>query len=624
MKPCLLRYDAERFYLDDEPFQILSGDVHYFRLVPADWERRLDLALDFGLNTVQVYVPWNFHEPRPGQYDFSGMRDLGAFLRLCGEKGLRVLLRPSPYMCSEWDLGGLPSWLLKGEEIALRTRDERYMAAVRRYYDRLIPEFLPYLSTKGGPIIAVAVENEYGSFANDHVYVARLAQILRDHGVDVPLYTTDGDNPRMLIYGHTGVDGFAGANYTTNVGDSAHAVGVVRTLYPDQPFYSGEFWVSGPLHWGEPFRRRDPVAVAAGYEEALRLGGNINMYMFSGGTNFGFYNGANFGRSALTPAGTPARYIPRMTSYDEDSPVYEDGTVGEKYYLLRDELDKALGKPARPHVPPMEHKTQVPAVTLDRQALLFDNLDALTERKTDAVTPLPMEEYDRDYGLILYTQTADGYDTACSEWLWLDRMKDRATVFADGNYFATFMRDRGVKTAGAAVKDEGGRPSVAFRPEGKPVRLDVLVENLGRICYGPEMQTERKGMYGMHVGLARLIGCTTRTIPLSDLSGLAFTERRPLDTHQPVFLSGRFDAVPGVDTYVDTHGFGHGNVWINGFNLGRYDEAGPQYTLYVPGSLLKEKDNEVILLDLAPDGGTHETLAFTDHLILEGDAAPLA
>lgn len=624
MKPRTLHFDHDRFYLDDEPFFLCAGDVHYFRIPVADWDSRLDLCVDFGLNTIQTYVPWNAHEPQPGHFCFDGMLDLPLFLEKCAAHGLRVLLRPAPYICSEWDLGGLPAWLLRDEKTELRSSDPTYLQAVARYYDALIPRFLPYLSTKGGPILAVALENEYGSFGQDHAYIHALGRMLREGGVDVPFYTAEGDLPSMIAFGRRDAGDLVGTDYRANRGTSAHAEAIMRQELPHNPFFCAEFWAGRSIHWGEPFHFRDPRETSDGYAEGLALGGHISFYMFSGGTNFGFMGGANYGRSYSARPGTPERYIPHATTYDEDALIHADGTVGDKYFLCRDALDRHLGRPARPHIAPA-HPTQALTVPLDRQALLFDNLEALTGRLIDAPAPRPMEEYGQNYGLILYTQTVEAYtDDGAPGAVWPYRMKDRATIFANGAYLATYMRDRGVRTDGAATCGTGADARVLYQAFGKETRFDTLVENLGRVNFGHQIQEEHKGMYGlMYRGGCKVYGCRTRTLPLDDLSGLTYTARQALRPHMPVFYAGTFSARPGIDTYVDMRAFGHGYVWVNGFNLGRYDEAGPQYTLYLPGSLLTEHGNEIVVLDLAPRQEC-PTLPLLDHMILEGEGKELS
>ena len=343
----ILTFDKTGFYIDGEPFRIIAGDVHYFRMHPDKWEQVLDLAVNFGLNTIQTYVPWNAHEPKRGKFDFSGMLDLASFLELCHKKGLKVLLRPTPYICSEWDLGGLPAWLLKKKDIMLRCSDPDYLEAIEEYYEVLTPIYLPYLSTNNGPIIAVVVENEYGSYGNDHTYLRSIADMLIKQGVDVPLYSTDGPESQLLEFGRGDESYFFGVNYRAKQGTSQPAKKVVRDMALC-PFFVGEFWSGRSMNWGEPFYHRDPKETSEAYKEALELGGNVCFYMFYGGTNFGFMGGANYGCSYSPRPNTPIRYIPYTTSYDVDALVSENGIPTEKYYLCRDVLDEYLGRNKRP------------------------------------------------------------------------------------------------------------------------------------------------------------------------------------------------------------------------------------------------------------------------------------
>ena len=611
-----LTFDKNGFYLDGKPFRMVAGDIHYFRIHEKDWEKRLDLAIDFGLNTIQTYVPWNAHEPKKGEFNFNGMLDLGAFLKLCAQKGLKVLLRPSPYICSEWDLGGLPSRLLKDREIVLRSSDPKYLAEVSDYYDRLVPEFLPYLATNGGSVIAVAIENEYGSYGNDHNYISAIANMLSDRGVNVPFYTTDGDIQYMLTFG-SHENNFYGVNYRANRGTSDNAAKVARAFKDDHPYFIGEFWAGRAMHWGCPFYHRPPAETSDGFKEALELGGNVCFYMFSGGTNFGFMGGADIGRSFSPKPDVPSRYIPHTTSYDDDALISEDGTPTEKYFLCRDVLDEYLGKPKRPHIKP-ERKTQALTVPLTESAELFENLDALTERRETAYLTKPMEYYDQSYGLILYSTELDAFKNRAFT-LWPYNYRDRANFFVDGEWFATYMRERGVRAnEGISVSGSDSAAKATLAGNGSRRKIDVLVENIGRLNFGKNITEERKGIEGgvLYNG-SRLFGYDTRTIPLSDLSGLVWKENMTVNAHKPYFFKGNFDAVSGVDTYVSFENFGHGYIWINGFNLGRYDSAGPQMTLYLPGHFLKAENNEIIVLDIDPIG-ERTKIEFLDHEILEG------
>ncbi len=619
-----LTFDRDSFYLDGNPFRMIAGDIHYFRIHQNDWAKRLDLAVDFGLNTIQTYVPWNAHEPKKGEFNFEGMLDLGAFLKLCGEKGLKVLLRPSPYICSEWELGGLPSRLLKDKEMVIRSSDPKYLKEVKEYYDRLIPEFLPHLATNGGPVIAVAIENEYGSYGNDHNYMKSLADMLSAGGVDVPFYTTDGDLPHMLTFGRENENDFFGVNFRANIGTSAHGAMISRKMGPDKPFFIGEFWAGRSMHWGEPFRHRNPEETSKAFKEALALGAHVCFYMFSGGTNFGFMGGGNIGTSYSPRQGASSRYIPHTTSYSEDTMLSESGEPTKKYFLCRDVLDEYFGREKRAWVSP-ERKAQSLTVELTEAAELFENLDALTETEAASLLPKPMEDYGQNYGLILYSTKLDGF-TGHTGSLYPNKFRDRANIYVDGDWFATYMRDRGVIAAeGIQITGNGIEAKATIVGNGSERKIDVLVENLGRINFGKELSFERKGIEGaIQYGGIKLFGYDTKTIPLEDLSRLEWKENNEAPAaHKPCFFKGCFDAESGIDTYVCFENLDHGYIWINGFNLGRYDSAGPQMTLYLPGHFLKDSDNEIIVLDIDPVG-EKKIVDLLDHEILEGEAKELS
>ncbi|MBQ2707011.1 MAG: beta-galactosidase, partial [Clostridia bacterium] len=506
--------------------------------------------------------------------------------------------RPAPYICSEWDFGGLPAWLLADRDMTIRSSEPDYLAAVERYYSHLIPEFRPYLATNGGPVIAVTIENEYGSYGNDHAYLSAIEDMLRRGGVDVPLYTTDGDCDHMLTFGRSRDDLFFGVNYRAKPGTSAHAERKAHQIGADKPFFIGEFWAGRSMHWGEPFRHRPPEETADALREALALGGNVCFYMFAGGTNFGFMGGANIGCSYSPRPGTPSRYIPHTTSYSEDTMIGEGGELTEKYFLCRDVLDEYFGREKRPHVY-NEHPTQAGTVALTETASLFDNLDALTETRAQSAKPKPMEDYGQSYGLILYSTKLNAFEMFPVS-LQPYKYRDRANLYVDDAWFATFLRDRGATKIADGVETAGNLPLI--RQTGTERKIDVLVENIGRVNFGKDLPYERKGMEEclLYSGV-KLFGYDTQTLPLRDLSGLSWQTARHTD-HKPCFFRGSFDAKPGVDTYVSFENLGHGYIWVNGINLGRYDSAGPQMTLYLPGHFLKESGNELIVLDIDPVG----------------------
>ena len=603
----LLTIERDHLTLDGKPFYLASGDMHYFRILPGGWRRRLELMRDFGLTAVQTYVPWNAHEPKPGVYDFSGRLDLAAFLRLCGEVGLKVLLRPSCYICSEWDMGGLPSWLLKTPDIALRTTDPRFMEPMRRYMKRLSEEYLPFLSTNGGPIIAVAVENEYGSYGNDREYLRETAAILRELGVDVPLYATDGADPIMLANGAGDRSVWQGVNYRI---ESKAAIGKLKDWQPDKPPMVGEYWCGRSMHWQDEFHHREAEPCAKGYRNALEMGAYVNFYMFCGGTNFGFLHGANIGQLAIDGPEDKIRYISGMTSYDVDALVSENGVPTEKYYTCRKELDAYLGKPERPVERPA-YRTQKPeSVTLNQTFGLFDNLDALTETRVQRANVCNMEALDQDYGFILYSTQLEWTDERQSA-LRIEGLADRALVYVDGRYCGCLMRDQETDPVRFSIAREGSR-------------LDILVENMGRNNYGRHLK-DFKGINGcVSVGFVQPDGSAAfldsfvmnwdiRTLPMQDIGALTSPA---VHTDMPVFYRGRFRAEAGVDTFVDMAAWNKGCVWVNGFNLGRYWNAGPQQALYLPGELLKA-ENEIVILELHPD---HAPLAaFRDTPSLVGN-----
>ena len=315
-----------KFLYDGKPVRLLSGAIHYFRVVPDYWRDRLLKLKACGLNTVETYVAWNLHEPEPGEYNFSGMVDLVSFIETAGELGLYVIVRPGPYICAEWEFGGLPWWLLQDPTMRVRCFHRPFLEKVDRYFDVLIPKLVPLQCTQGGPIIAMQVENEYGSFGNDLRYLEHLKDALRKRGVDVLLFTSDGPSD-LLLQGGTMPFIFK----TVNFGSSPkEAFAKLKEYQPDKPLVCMEYWNGWYDQWGEEHRTRPPEEAAAVLDEMLQLGASVNFYMFHGGTNFGFYNGA----------GCREKYLPTVTSYDYDAPVSESGDLTEKYFQVRDVIAK--------------------------------------------------------------------------------------------------------------------------------------------------------------------------------------------------------------------------------------------------------------------------------------------
>ena len=601
----ILNSRDRKLYIGDEPFYLVSGDIHYFRIHPSQWKKRLELMKDFGLTAIQTYCPWNLHEPKEGVFDFSGILDLGKFIDLCQEVGLKVMLRPAPFICAEWDFGGVPSWVAHDRDVLLRSLDERYINAVDGYYKEMCKVIVPRLSTNGGPILAVALENEYGGVSHDVPYLEKLAEILTKYGVDVPYYTTDGAVRNWLHTGTTKDCILEGLNYRAVSGPAARARESHDIMHPDRPFFIGELWAGRSNYWGEPFYYRNPQETADAFKEALELDGYVNFYMFSGGTNFGPMSGGIIGQSFSPRPDTPSRYIAHTTSYDEDSPISEYGTPTEKYYLCRDVLDDYLGRPRRPREEYKYEAQKILNVQLTESAELFDNLDVLTEIEVDSHAPKYMEDIGQDYGFLLYSKTVPSFGIEINNALTFGDVHDRATVYVNGEYVGKNVRDR-------------ERDPIPFKMPIEGIeKLEILVENVARINSSAAYNYERKGIIGdIRYNQTRLVEWKHRAITLKDISKLDY---KPIDDlvrdDMPVFLKGTFDAKAGVDTFVHTAGFTRGYIWVNGFNLGRYWHVGPQMTLYVPGALLKDKDNVIEILDVNPKNNPRKIDLIDRHLL---------
>ncbi|NUP53036.1 MAG: beta-galactosidase [Catenulispora sp.] len=551
------------FALDGRPFRIVSGGLHYFRVHPAQWPDRLRKARLMGLNTVDTYVPWNLHEPRPGTFDFDGILDLAAFLDQAAAEGLHVLLRPGPYICAEWEGGGLPSWLLAEPGMVLRSTEPGFLAAVDRYLDALMDIVLPRLGTRGGPILAVQVENEYGAYGFDTVYLEQLAQALLSRGIDVPLFTSD--QPGDLAAG-----ALPGVLSTANFGGKVTAsLAALRAQQPTGPLMCTEFWNGWFDHWGGIHSVRSAEDAGAALDEMLQAGASVNFYMFHGGTNFGFTNGAN-------DKGT---YRATVTSYDYDSPLDEAGDVTEKYRRFRSIIGKYETVPEE-DLPEAAPKLAPVSVALTARAPLFESLDALGTAQS-AESPLTMEQLGQAFGFVLYETVLPSAGPAT---LAFEQIADRAQVFVDGQPLGVLERERHEHVLSFVVPRDGAT-------------LRVLVENQGRVNYGAKL-ADRKGLIGtVHLNDAPLTGWTSRPLPLTDLSGLRFGE---LDgtVVGPVFHRGVFTVDAAADTFLHLPGWTKGVAWINGFNLGRYWSRGPQGSLYVPGPVLRAGENDLVVLEL--------------------------
>jgi beta-galactosidase len=541
---------------------MIAGELHYPRIPHQYWRSRLQMARAMGLDAISTYVFWNVHERKPGEYDFEGQFDVAAFVRAAQEEGLSVLLRPGPYVCAEWDFGGLPAWLLKDGPIAVRTTVPAFFDPVRRWLKRLGEELAPLQRSRGGPIAAVQLENEYGAFGSDKAYLSALRDVLVESGFDAPMYTIDqpGDLARGALDDLPIAATFA-------PGDPGAQFEKLRALRGEAPLLCGEYWAGWFDHWGEAHARLDDEIQGEDLRWMLRSGVSLNIYMFHGGTNFGFWNGAN--------AFDPHPYQPTITSYDYQAALDESGRPTSKYYAFRSIVaaHRGVQPPPMPHVPPL---ISCEPFALDRSW----PLTSVLPRGIAAAQPLPMEAVDQGLGFILYRTTLAGPRRGLLE---IDEVRDFAVVSLNGGAVARLDRRLGESSAAIDV------------PPGRSL-LEILVENCGRINYGPRVPFEQKGITrAVRFGGEELRGFEMFSLPLETPAvGTGVNGRTPA----PAFYSGTFDIEEPGDTFFDTARLGKGVLWVNGRNAGRFWNAGPQRALYVPGVWLRRGRNEAVALEL--------------------------
>lgn len=568
--------DDGSFQLDGTPFRVLSGALHYFRVHRDQWGHRLAMLRAMGLNTVETYVPWNLHEPWPG--DFRRVEELGAFLDAAAAEGLLAIVRPGPYICAEWDNGGLPVWLTGH----LRTSDPEYLAHVDRYLDRVMPQVAERQVTHGGNVIMVQVENEYGSYGSDHAYLRHLADGLVRRGIEVPLFTSDGPADHYLTGGT--IDGVLA---TVNFGsEPEQAFATLRAHRPDDPLFCMEFWCGWFDHWGHEHVVRDPHDAADTLERILAAGASVNLYMAHGGSNPGTRAGAN-----RDGAQADGGWRPTVTSYDYDAPIDERGAPTEKFWRFREVLSAYNEElPEVPAVPAV-----LPPATLrpEGSVPLRQALDVLARPEVVAPVPPAFEELGLEHGLALYRTTVPGPREPYP--LTLREVRDRAHVFVDGRPAGVVERDAEVLPGPVA----GGFAVV-----------EVLVESMGRTNYGP-LLGERKGLLGGILHHQQYLhGYGARAIPLEDVSALAF-DQGAVD-EAPAFFRTVLEVTEPADAFLMLPGWGKGYVWVNGVLLGRYWDRGPQRTLYVPAPLLRAGGNEIVHLELDRVGSVLELRAEPD------------
>lgn len=552
---------GDQFCKDGKPIKLISGAVHYFRNLPETWPDIFEKLRAMGCNCVETYCAWNMHEPKPGTFDFTGRLDIVRFIKEAEKAGLMVIVRPGPYICAEWEFGGLPWWIQREEGLEIRCRNEVYIRYFDRYLDELLGRVRPLLCTNGGPVILLQCENEYGYYGDDREYLSYLRDGYRRRGIDVPLFTSDGGSEDSLLDGTV-----EGCLPTLNFGSRVEENFKVHDqLFPDCPKVCMEMWDGWFDAWGDEKHHTTDPQVYAGVVRDMLKKGSLNIYMFIGGTNFGFTSGANHYE----------KFAPDVTSYDYDALLTECGDVTEKYKAVREVIREATGKELPP-IPKDREKKAYGKVALTRSAGLLSNLDALSSPIHSDV-PRAMEEYGIGYGYIAYRTVLnrDYRDAKLS----FESLGDRAQVLVNG------------KLQGIAYLNDSLEVTVNAK---KGDVLTILVENMGRANFGPKMM-RKKGLPGrVLLGGKIHFSWDVYPLPMTDLSGLSFGGD---EAEAPAFYEGTFTVEEPADTFLRTDSFKKGFVVLNGFNLGRYWEVGPQKTLYVPGPLLKKGENTLLLFE---------------------------
>lgn len=555
----------ENFMLDGKPFRIISGEMHFARIPRECWRERLQMAKAMGVNTIATYVFWNYHETEKGVFNFSGNADVAEFVRLAGEEGLWVIIRPSPYACAEWEFGGYPWWLMQDQKMKVRSRDPVFLELSRRYFGELGKQLVPLQITHGGPIILVQLENEYGSYDDDQGYLTLNRVIIRESGFDVDLYTCDG--PSQLPKGyHPGV--FPAVNGLDKVKEVRELINQYNNGHG--PYFIAEWYPGWFDTWGKKHHTVPVGDVAGIYDSVLAAGFSINIYMLHGGTTRGFWNGANLGQN------TP--FMPQTSSYDYDAPMDEAGNPTPKFMAFRGIIQKnILEGSVLPDVPPAKKCITIPEIHLKESAAVLEKLP----KPIVSEGPLSFEEMGQGYGFVLYRTRLTGPQKGL---LKVNGLRDYGLVFINGKQIV--VMDRRLQQDSMMVDIPAGEAT-----------LDIFVENLGRINYGPFLNENRKGIIGQVIlNSVELNGWQMFGFPFRDYAQFRFRSKEP--TGGPVLRRGFFALSETGDTYLDMRSFGKGMVWVNGHNLGRYWNIGPQQTLYIPAPWLKTGKNEVVLLEL--------------------------
>ena len=563
-RPHRFGLSARHFLLDGKPFQIMSGEMHPIRIPVGHWRQRIRMAKAMGLNTISIYLMWNALESEPGVFDLTGgNRDFAGFIRLCQEEGMWVYLRPGPYVCGEWDLGGLPPYLLRHPHIRLRDKDDAdYMAAVSRYIGRIAPVVQPLLAENGGPILMVQVENEYASFGHDLAYLEAIRALWQQNGIHGPFSISDGlaeirKQQTYLPGAALGLDGdtdFAGA----------------QAIAGDMPVWMGEGYPGWITHWGDKgFARGDFAGTLA---RLLAEGRSFNLYVVHGGTNFGFGAGANADDDY-------SNFQPVITSYDYGAPIDEHGAPTADYHVFRKLLAAHVAQPL-PALPPVPPMAGFAAFTPQPHAALWDNLPAAKPVRQPQANELLFAQ---DHGMVLYRRTVKG-----GGMLTVDGVRDYATLFHAGRYVDCISR----------VKHPGLRAGDTVPLPGGDALLEILIDSFGHVNFGHALE-DRKGLVGdVRLDGQPLLDWEAVSLPLDDAWLAALKPLHGPPARPGMFFKGTLSLAQHGDCYIDMADWAKGYLWVNGHLLGRYWNIGPQQHLYCPASWLRVGDNEVRVFDM--------------------------
>lgn len=553
------------FLLDGKPFQMISGELHYPRIPREAWRHRMQMAKAMGLNTIGTYVFWNVHEPEKGEFDFSGNNDIAAFVKTAQEEGLWVVLRPSPYVCAEWEFGGYPYWLQKEEGVVVRSLEPKFLSTYKNYINAVAKQIVPLQVNHGGNILMIQVENEYGFYSNDKKYMEVNKQLFIEAGFDGLLYTCD---PAAKV-GDGHLPGLLPA--VNGVSDPHLVKSLVKKYHNGKgPFYIAEWYPAWFDWWGTAHHTVPAKHYTSKLDSILAAGISVNMYMFHGGTTRGFMNGAN--DNDRDP------YEPQISSYDYDAPLDEAGNVTDKFIAFRNVIEKHIAPAKLPSMPAPKLSAVIPEIRFTDVV----SLNEILPEALESARPLTFEDMNQAYGYVLYRTILDN---ANSGTLRIREVRDYAIIYVNGKRKG--ILDRRLDQDSLYLELPGGR-----------VTLDILVENMGRVNFGPYLLKNKKGItQNVTLDGKELLQWQMFRFPFDDIDNAKFKSASASGDF-PLLMKASFLITQVQDTYFDMSTWGKGCVWINGYHLGRYWSVGPQQTVYVPAEWLKKGKNEVVVLEL--------------------------